>query len=107
MTVRKFPLFLCLCFCVATMSCSLFKKVDDGGMGNKPSPPNEDTRYVGVESVFDIQFVQDGVEVPVEEGVVNLKKVPFSIFVNMQGVDGVYLNASTAYDQKYQDDNHL
>jgi len=105
MTIRKSSFLLCLCICLLSFSCSVLNKGGIGGNNNTPNVPNSDTRYVGVESVFDVQFIQDGIEAPIDGGIVKLKKTPFSIFLNMREVDGVYLNATTAYDQKYEDDN--
>ncbi|MEL6925912.1 MAG: hypothetical protein AAFO94_17855 [Bacteroidota bacterium] len=107
--MRNRVITLCFFFtiCLFFSSCTFFQKIGIGDNNNNrpPNEPNADTRYVGVESVFDVQFVQDGSEVPVEEGIVRLSKNPFSIFVNMREVDGVYLNATTYYSQKYEDDN--
>ena len=94
-------------------SCNLFKSISDTDDQDQDENPFgevtniSNSAFVGTESVFNIQFIQNGRESYLEEGIVKLNRAPFTINVIMQNTDGVYLNASLIYQERFEQENEF
>lgn len=98
-----------LLFCT---SCSFFESLKKNkppevvtGDPNPEIVPELNQDFEGEEDIFEVQFVQNGAEMDIEDGIVRMRRAPFSILLTMEGTNGVYINAAWAYDERFIENN--